>query len=108
MCSIDFIGNGSDWAVFSSCFPFVETSTCSNESECRISIQGIIECCCFEDDCFNGTSGLLGIAVSRGMYLCTCVCFQSYVCTCVCFQRYVHVCVSRGICVHVCVSRGTV
>ena len=111
----DFIGSVTDWIVFSSCFSLVDSSTCSNESECRISIQGIIECCCFEDDCFNGTSGLLGIAVSRGMCVYVCVCVvcvhvfpvvhvcHRYMCTCACVCC-VYVSMGTCMCMHcVCV-----
>ena len=63
MCSIDYIRTGDDWLVFSACFPFKESSTCSSDSECRTSTLTLggshtstIECCCFKDNCLNASS----------------------------------------------------
>ena len=65
VCSVDYLGTGDDWRVFSPCFQFVEVSTCSNDSDCRAITRTHggshtstieLECCCFEDNCLNGTN----------------------------------------------------
>ena len=61
MCTVDYLGTaaGDDWTLSSSCFQFVEVSTCSSDSDCRAITHGgsqIIACCCFEDNCLNASS----------------------------------------------------
>lgn len=77
-CSFDYFVNGNEWTLASSCFPFEEHSVCSRTNDCGVghsSGGGIrIDCCCFEDDCFNGTSEVLRVASSTGMPVCVCVC----------------------------------